>query len=107
MLCSLWTGGHFLGQSPVLDAENLPFMDLGEKLFIRIGTRDKNLNVIDVMKEIALTFLIQLREDIVEEKDRILTEKRFRNPDLRQLEGEGDRPLLPLRSVFLRILIID
>lgn len=74
---------------------------------IEAGTGDDVLRIREKIEEIILSLRIQLRQYIIEQQNWMIIDALPHELDLTQLQRQGCRPLLPLRSEFPDVLPID
>ena len=85
--------------------EHLAAQQLGQSVILAAG--DKHLPPRDAVQDELLPTGIQLAEYIVQQQHRILSGDIFVNLPLRQLQGQGRRPGLPLGGILLGVPAVD
>ena len=84
---------------PLYHLKNPVDLELMADKIIQSCTGDQSLYIVDAFQQICLPAAIQLRKNIIQQKNRCIPDFFLHQIDLRKLQGKGRSPLLPLGTI--------
>ena len=84
---------------PLYHLKNPVDLELMADKIIQSCTGDQSLYIVDAFQQICLPAAIQLRKNIIQQKNRCIPDLFLHQIDLRKLQGKGRSPLLPLGTI--------
>ena len=91
---------------PALYVESFVDMKTGTNILLDSGACDEGLDIADRLQKRLLPACVELRQNIIQKKNRRIPCLFLYQLNFRQLQGERRTPLLPLGTVMSQIHLI-